>query len=69
MSEIERGSSMSGEWEVWERVLGQWFRRIWACDLALALTFAEARRSVFYRPVCVTPAGVDPDVAYPEAAR
>lgn len=69
MSEIERGISMKWHWEVWENVLGQWHRRNKACDLALALTFAEARRSVYYRPVCVTPAGIDPDVAYPEAAR
>ena len=60
---------MTRGWGVYQLRRGQWE---W-CALNLlfedALAFAIHKRSWSYRPTCITPTGIDPDVAYPEAAR
>ena len=56
-------------WDVHERIMNEWRWVNPHPSEASAIHDALQRRAIHYRPVCVAPRGVDPDVAYPEAAR
>lgn len=60
---------MTGSWRVWEEKAGRWILIGGTQYRDVACALASVARLRYYRPVCVAPAGVHPDVAYPEAAR